>query len=617
MSQYLSYFFSNGGQFVTLASTLGVWGGLMVLGALVGGRQRFVEGEVIFGFGAVTLAFTVFGVVVTVPFTIIAGGLLTVGVGGAVVLYRRDGRLFTPGILRPIVIATPLLLMTSAMMASQWDEFSHWLPTVRFLIETDGYPWSGQPTTGGAFPGYPYGWSLLNYLASRLSGQYVENTGGVLNVLLLISFGLAAARLLLMGAGAEETASRSWGLAGAMVFAGTLLNPAFSQKVALTAYADVSTAVCVGFAGILGWLMVDALATDDREKARSLAWQFGVAAMVLINVKQANLVLVVILLGGVGLVSLRDPAVRLLDLIALLPRMILPAVVIYGLWRYHVITELPPRAEAVLLPFDNWHFDLMPDILSRMLLVASKKGPYFILMTIIVGFAIKALILPGGKLGRLAIIIGMTFLGYNAFLFFIFVAQFGEFDALRVASYWRYNMHLGFLAVTFAAFVLGLAWRHYLSERIRPRPLAWLVVILVLGAQIGLAKKIRFDLEWPKPHYRHVASELAGGVLPTGSKMFILDPLGTGESGLIARFDLGKRASEYVGYMAAFNAFSAENVRNALARLDPTHVLVHSVSAELVKALDAQLPDDASHLLEKATNGGWQIVHSWSYLGRT
>ena len=248
-----------------------------------------------------------------------------------------------------------------------------------------------------------------------------------------------------------------------------------------------------------------------------------------------------------------------------------------------------------------------------MLVVAGKKGVYFGTMALAVGFAVKGLVRFRGTFDRLAIIVGGAFLGYNAFLFFIFVAQFGEYDALRVASYWRYNMHLGLMSVAFGAYGLAVLWKRTLGGHPIPRAVVWLPVIVVLVAPLAFAKKARFDLEGLKPHYQRVGAKLADAV-PKGSKILILDLRGTGESGVITKYRLGPRRDELRGYLAAFHDGSAKAVRQAVQSPDGlTHILVHSQTAAVREVLDIDLPAGASHLLENANDDGWRIVRSWPY----
>ena len=133
---------------------------------------------------------------------------------------------------------------------------------------------------------------------------------------------------------------------------------------------------------------------------------------------------------------------------------------------YHVTTALT-GAELAVRPFDQWYIDLIGQILWKMLVVFSKKGAYLALMVVAVGFAVRAMIRFRTPFDRLAVIVGTVFIGYNAFLLFAYVSTFGQADSLRVASLWRYNMHLGPLGVAFAAYGLGLLWKDRVLGRFK------------------------------------------------------------------------------------------------------------------------------------------------------
>ena len=198
------------------------------------------------------------------------------------------------------------------MVASQWDEFSHWLPSTRFLLDHDRFPDSVHSVTGASYPAYPYGWPILMYLSSRLVGEFVENSGALLNLLALLTFGLVLLEVVRIGLGKPgNEKSRTWmmvALAGLLV---TLFNPTFVQKLVLTAYSETSTSVTIALAGVLAWMMLDALAYKDHQTAIHLAWQSALTLAVHINLRQANLVLVVILIISVMIIGLRDPRINL------------------------------------------------------------------------------------------------------------------------------------------------------------------------------------------------------------------------------------------------------------------------------------------------------------------
>ena len=611
MSSYFRYFIEGPEQAVALGSVLLVWLGMTWLGALVSGRGRLVEADPLCGWAVVVLAMTVPAVFLAVPFTATAIVLLLAAAGAALWTYRRDRRLMPPGAVKVAVLAAPLLILVSAMAGSQWDEFSHWLPTIRYISEVHEFPGAGAVDTGGAFPGYPYAWPLLSYLAGQVAGTFIENAGALMNVLLLLGFGMVAVRLILTAAGADPDGGRGWRWAGLAAMAVLLTNPVFSQKIVLTAYADTSSAVAVGLGCVLGWRMLEALADGDRRRARMLAWQLGLVSLVLVNIKQANLVLWVLLLAGVGLAGLRDPRVGGRAMAPLLPVLLLPPAVIYGVWRFHVLAELPPGAEAVFMPMAKWNIELIPQIVTRMIIVLGKKGYYLGLMVLAVAFGIRGLARFAGPLDRLAIIVGVLFVGYNAFLLLIFVTQFGEFDALRVASLWRYNMHLGLAALAFGAFGAGHVWRRFLASRLPLARVGWLPIVLVLAAPFVFAPKLRFDLAPLKPHYRAVAAQLPG-LLPRDARMVIVDPLGTGESMVISRYHV-RDAFKVTGYLAAYHGADRPTIRHYVKETGADTILVYSVTPPVRQAMGGDLAEQTSHLFRADGKGGWRLIRSWPH----
>jgi hypothetical protein len=608
--RHLGYFHGGPAQLLILPSALAVWIGLIVLGGAVGGRERLAEGDVVFGWAAVSVAVTLPGVFLGARFAPILLALAALALVSAFIPLRRDERIIPPGTLKVVILGLPLLLLAAARMGSEWDEFSQWIPMTLYLFEHDAFPIGDNLATGASFTGYPFGWLVLPHMATKLAGRFVESAGAVFNALLLFSFGLVAVRVWLRGAGLDETGRRSWAMAAFAVLAGTLLSPVFVEKVALTSYADSGSAVAAAIGGVLGWLMLEALAKKERRRASWLGWQFGLAMLVLVNIKQANLVLFVALVAGMALVALRDPAVPFWSFAARLPQMVLPPALIYIAWRYHVTVNLPPISEMGFRPFEQWNLHLMWPILERMLLVASNKGGYFGLMAVATLFGVLGLVRPRGSLERLSVVVATAFLGYNAFLYLSYLGHFGEFDALRAASYWRYNMHLGLLGVVFAAFGLGRLWRRYVAPRAEPRLLAALPVLTVLAAPVVFAENIRFDLEHPKPFYRAVGRQLPD-ILPPQSRLLIVDPSGTGESSVLTRYELGSRRAELAGYWAAFHPGDAETLRTSIAAARPTHLLVHSVTPPVHAVLDMPLAAGHSYLLARSDVEGWRIVKQW------
>ena len=609
MDGYLGNFFEHSGQIVSFGAAAAVWLALSALGAVIGGGRRFQEATPLYGWAVVSFTFTVLGVFTAVPFTYVAAGLAGLAVAAGVVTVRRGEALLPEGSLRIALLAAPLLVLVSAMVASQWDEFSDWLISPRLMLTIDTFPDDSNKHLGGSLAAYPYGWHVITYLASRLAGRLVENAASLVNVFLLLTFGLVAVRLIRDGLGrGDEAAKPGWGLLALGALLATLLNPTFVQKIVLTSYADTSTAVCVGFGAVLGWRMLDALARGKPDEANRLALQIGLVMLVLVNLKQATVVLFVLVVGAVLLAGLRDPAIRVRHLARTVPAMIVPAIVIYGVWRYYVATSLT-GAELTVRPFDQWYIGSIPQILWKMLVVLSKKGAYLALMVVAVGFAVRAMVRFRTPFDRLAVIVGAVFIGYNAFLLFAYVSTFGHADALRVASLWRYNMHLGALGVAFAAYGLGMLWKDRVPGRFKEKRLAWLPVALILIAPLVFTHKLRFDRQPPVPHFRAVGADVAGLLKPE-HRLIVVDPGGSGASGVVTRYEMFGSIA-FKSYLSLYHKAKAANFRSIFFEGRYTHILVHSVTPPLTEATGMTFENGVSYLLAADGKGGWKTVRTW------
>jgi hypothetical protein len=595
-------------QLAGLMAAVAVALALIAIGAFVGGRRRLAEADLIAGWGVTVLVFTFAGVATEVPFRLLAYPLLGAGGLALIHLYRRDGRLSADGAGRMAALGVPLLIVTSAMMASQWDEFSQWLWSARYLLEVDGFPRDGLPEHLASFPAYPNGLPLTMYLTSRLAGFFVENSGALFNVFLLLASTLLFARLLSDGLGNARDTRLTYGLCAFGFVVALAFPPFVVPKVTFTAYAEVGTAVTVAFAAILGWRAVEALASEDSARARTLAWQMALAMAVLVNLKQANLVLFVMVCGGVALAGLRTPGVSPRSLARILVLAVVPAIAIYATWRYHVSVNLTAR-EFTLLPFDQWAIPLLPKTLATMLGIALRKSGYFLTMLVISGIGMRALLRHGGPFASLAIITGTVFLGYNAFLLFAYVAAFGGWEAEHAASYWRYNMHVGVLGGATAVYGLAILWRRHGATRVSVK-MGWLMIALALAAPLLLIHKVRFDLHAPKIYVRQVGAELAP-MLPAGARVAIVDPLDAGMYAKMMRYEI-YRSGKVVSVLK--NGLPLKWLRQRLDESRPDFAWVHTQDAAVRTVFQAELPAGSSYLL-KASDQGWRVIRSWPYPG--
>ena len=609
MNDYVSNFIEHGGQVDSFLASAVLWIGFAAIGSLFIARGEAREAAPFLGWSVVSVIFTGFGVLTKIPFTYLAIATAVLALVAGRYSMRREGGFLPAGMAKMAILAAPLLLLVSAMLGSQWDEFSDWLITPRLLLQTDAFPNRENVHLSGSLAAYPFGWHYVTYLASQLGGRFMENAGALVNVFMLLTFGLIAARLIGEGLRHDDQASApGWGLVALGGLLATVLSTTFAQKVALTSYADVATAATLGVGGLFGWIMLGALAEGRDSEARRQAMHIGLLMMLLVNLKQSTVVLFLLLVGAIVLTGLRDPRIKWKNLVQSLPWMVVPPAIIFILWRYYITTELP-RSEMNMLPFSEWLIAYIPDILQRMLLVLSKKGAYLALLIVIVGFGVRALLRLRTPFDRLALLVALVFLGHNAFLLFAYVTTFGKFDALRAASYWRYNMQLGMIGVVFMSYGAGLAWKNYLQGRFNIAKLGWIPVSLMLITPFIFANKLRFDRFQPIPHFRAVAVEL-NELLSKGDILTVLDPLGTGESAVIARYEMGG-TEIYKSYLAVFHPLTVESVANHLLVGKYTHVLLHSVSPDVLGAVNMDLATGSSYLLENDAPGKWHVVRSW------
>ena len=610
MSAHLDLIFVGPHQIIPLVVALILWVMLAGLGSLLTPKTRLIEANVLFGWAVMSSVFTVVGVFVRAPFFYLALFAAALALFGLYRAARSDESLFIPGAWKILVLALPIFWIAGAMDPSQWDEFSHWMPAPKYLLAIHGFPNKEQPyLTTHMLPAYPYGWPILSYLSGLIAGKFINNIGSALNMMLLLSFSTFALRTAVRIAGKIPATTISWGFAAAIVLCATIFNPTFIQKLVLTAYSDVSTSVVTGFTLLIGYFYLESLAGRRAAKPLSLAWQLSLALMLLVNVRQTNFVIFLLFVVAFGFLALRDHRIYFGDFLKQMPLVIIPALIVYGVWRFYVVSELGQisGAEATFQPFELWNISLIPQILAQMGYVAFKKIGFFAPLVIATIFAVRALFKYRSDFDRIAIICAALFVGYNAFLLLTYVGHFGERTALSVVSYWRYNTQIGMSAVAFIT--IGVVYYYFRRRQLDvwPNWVRSVSIALVMVLPFAFAHKLRFDLEAPKPHFTAVAKDLVG-VMPKGSKFYLLDPTGTGEAALITRFHLDHFGTSW---LAAFHNSKPKAIKDFADRIEMNnYMLVHSISPGAIEAVNIPMVRDQSYLLRK-TSAGWKLIRKW------
>jgi len=331
--------------------------------------------------------------------------------------------------------------------------------------------------------------------------------------------------------------------------------------------------------------------------------------------KPASVVLEVGVLVGVLIAALRDPDIRLGRFLLLAPQILLPGIVIFVAWTAYGSVHLPNGLGThFVLPFAEWQWHHMSSTLPKMLSIIANKGFYFGMMFVLSALSFVALFRYRSKFDRFTLIVGCTFVGYNLFLVFAYLAIFRGYTSLNALSYWRYNMHLAHLGVICAAFGLGVLWKNRLAMRtdaLLPH-LAKVGVVVLVVLPLVFAPKIRFDVRAPKQFVNKVGTEMRS-LLPKDSRVYIVDVLSTGSYAKQMRYLLFGAAT-FTKDISVFSKFSSSDLSRAINNTRSTHVWMHTQNKQTTEFFNLELPERHAHLMQKQGNG-WKLLKSWPYPG--
>lgn len=398
--------------------------------------------DVIVGYGAISAAIIVLGLLkvpLRVAAAIVIVAALLAGVR-AVSSWREQKPL-----MRCLLPMVPVLLILSAIPPLEWDDLAHWVPNAAYLYQYNAFPSAGVSGSQWTRLGYPYAMPLWTWLVSLASGGFVENAG-----VLASGFFLAAAAALFIEAGQTEAGrtpgpAASWGAAGLAVLAVTVLSPTFKSAYTLTGYADTATSVAVA---AFAWISCRALHDLDRQPLRgnSAAFiQLAFCALLLVDLKQSNLILLALLGCGFGLAALSMRKWRAAGPVVAVAAATIPACVLWFCWDRYVSTQVP-SGSFTWMPADEWAWDKAAQILHAMLIEGGLK--LNVILAVVILLAVRALARgPRNTADLLSIVTAVVACGYTAFLFVAYVGAFAEYEAVRAASFFRYLSHVGILAV--------------------------------------------------------------------------------------------------------------------------------------------------------------------------
>jgi hypothetical protein len=353
----------------------------------------------------------------------LTGPVLAVGVAGFVgCLAGTRAALGLSRLALAWLLLLPLLLMASVIPPFMADEFPALLPNAKGLLTADMFPDRAHPNVWTSKPEYPPALPLIGYVAARFGGADLGYPAKIFNVMLAGAFALVLAELIV----------RRMGLLAAVaigVVLATLVNPFFDPRLALSAYNDTTTGFVVAICVATSWRAL------DEPTPRWLTYA-AAAAIVLILLRETNLVLVVALAAGV--LACRRPRIAII--------ITLPAFVAFALWRVYVMRAGWSQTMTVQ-PFAEWDWSA-PFLLLRGLFgdrlannpVLGAGGAIFALAAVIL--CVWLLRAGSSRMRALFVLTGAVGAAWVGFVAWAYIAVFPD-EAGNANWAWRYLSQLG------------------------------------------------------------------------------------------------------------------------------------------------------------------------------
>jgi len=581
--------------------TWGVGAVLLLAGAGLTGRRVAPEFQIGAGWGALCLVLTGWGVFVPLDLRFPAVAFALAALAVLLLPRRRPPPAAWIALGRMLAISLPLWLIMAPIRPSQPDTFLNLLPNAFYLVDYGRLPSAALPESFSLLPAAPYDTQFLSFLGALLEPGYPAAGMSLVNVLLLLVAGLAIARAL--GPRPQSPAAPpTWAMTALGLLLATLLNPGFVPRIDFTAYAEPALAATAVLAAWLFVLGQGELALG-RPPARQLPLALIVAAMV--DIKQSGIGLVAALAGAALIAGWAERAVPRAGTARSVLAALLPAVLLYAVWRYWVahagVAELTP------LPFAEWNWSDISQTGASALAVALGKGTYF--GCVVAAFASLPLLLVRQgwtATTRLVTFFAALFVLYNAFLLLTYLAAFPVEMSVAAHSYFRYNTHLSLvLVLALALAVRDLAAASW-PQRSRSARVGAAVLALALLAPVAFVKRLRFDLDMPQPLVWGLAKHLAP-YLHDGDRLALLlpgdnDSVASMLAGVLADTPPRRRRLDLLRRNRADPATLDEALRLGypLALISCT-----------AKGWEDVPPGQAALLRREAE--GWRLVAAWPY----
>jgi hypothetical protein len=583
-------------------------------GAPVGhGRLRWPGADMLVGFGLLSSAVIILAVTTRIPLAWLMACLAILSLIAVVIRRQWPGGSST---WIALALVLPILVGAAGSEASMWDDFWNWLPSAAYAYTHDSLVWPDLPPSFSIFPGYPQGMPLSIAAASFVDGRFLEAAGPIINVALLAGSSALLAEALaaaLVRHGRLQTPDMPPALVACAVAITTLLNPGLNGSVVLSSYADCGTMVAVGALGLLGVEILVRLSAPTAANVEGLAWRFGFVGAMLVNLKQANPVLLVLVTAGIVLIAVRDPALRTRRAWSQLPRMLGPAIALVAVWRWYVMMQHLPNAEQGFRSFDIWNFGALGRTFTSVGGLIAAAPLFHSLMWLVTAVGVVFFFQLPGKASEarwLAVLCATVWLGYNVFLLIAYVGVMTLSDAQIAADYWRYTPHVTLLALYVPCMAITIVrWPAWIN--LRGAVPTFAMMLLALSAM-----PIRSDLnnppDRPWQHFLRGAAAEMRQMMPLESKLLIVS-YANSPFAVAVRYDLWQLGMPEQQTTILWNSKDFTKVANLAAAGKAQFLVIQDAEGELDEDTTKLGLPRINHELALFgwRNGEWEKVKSW------
>ncbi|HWB51154.1 MAG TPA: hypothetical protein VG651_18730 [Stellaceae bacterium] len=486
---------------VAVVITWGIAAVLWLIGTAIGGRAAGVEFRIAAGWGALCVVLTLWGVFVPSGLRVPAVALVAVAAAAQLMPRRRVAREDGVALARLLLLTLPLWAVMAGVRPSQVDSFLNLLPNANYLVDYARLPAAAGPPSYSFLPAAPYNTQFLAFLGALVRPDYPAGGMSLANILLRLIGGLALARLLARQAGAPGWCATALGM-----LLVTLLDPGFVPRFHFSAYGETALAVTALLAAILFLDAQGGLEARGRPAGRI---ELSLILVAMINSKQSAIGLLLAVVGAAVVTAVAEDRARWRPVIGNTVLVLLPAALLYLVWRYYAaragVAELEP------LPAGEWNWSLLPATLGAIARAIFEKPLYFALELLSFGCLAVLLRRRGWSPATRFLAFNATaFALYNGFILVTYIAHFSPTMAAGAHSYFRYNTHLSLLLVASLALTAREIWPARLVEPPPRRIAATAAIAVALVAPVAFAGRLRFDIAMPQP----VVWELAAALKP-------------------------------------------------------------------------------------------------------